>query len=154
MRSAWKQRRKQVGIEFINLAKMQFDPRVLPLLPQTMMVQHKVIPVAFINNRLTLAMVNPNNIIALDDIRRVIKGVMIEPVVTTDEDFPQVHEHHVSHAHEKGSCPGEVKTDLTGSADLTSRDSGSCKQCRRLRLAAVRHHSRHADDGRHRTASE
>ena len=78
---------QQVGIEFINLAKMNFDERVLSLLPQTMMVQHKVIPVAFANNRLTLAMVNPNNIIALDDIRRMIKGVMIEPVVTTDEDF-------------------------------------------------------------------
>src|SRR5205807_5439359 len=78
---------QQVGIEFINLGKMNFDPRVLSLLPQTMMIQHRVIPVAFANNRLTLAMVNPNNIIALDDIRRVIKGVMIEPVVTTDEDF-------------------------------------------------------------------
>src|SRR5437868_891883 len=78
---------QQVGIEFISLAKLNFDERVLALLPQTMMVQHKVIPVAFANNRLTLAMVNPNNIIALDDIRRVIKGVMIEPVVTTDEDF-------------------------------------------------------------------
>src|SRR5438874_5449809 len=78
---------QQVGIEFISLAKLNFDERVLALLPQTMMVQHKVIPVAFANNRLTLAMVNPNNIIALDDIRRVIKGVMIEPVVTTEEDF-------------------------------------------------------------------
>src|SRR5438270_1520197 len=78
---------QQVGIEFTNLSKMNFDPRVLSLLPQTMMVQHRVIPVAFANNRLTLAMVNPNNIIALDDIRRIIKGVMIEPVVTTEEDF-------------------------------------------------------------------
>src|SRR4051812_35396221 len=78
---------KQSGIEFINLSKMQFDPRVLALLPQQTMMHHKVIPVAFINNRLSLAMVNPNNILALDDIRRVIKGVMIEPVVTTDEDF-------------------------------------------------------------------
>jgi type IV pilus assembly protein PilB len=77
----------QVGIEFINLARMQFDARVLALLPQPMMMQHKVIPVAFINNRLSLAMVNPNNIIALDDIRRIIKGVMIEPVVITEEDF-------------------------------------------------------------------
>ncbi len=76
-----------VGIEYMNLGKMQFDPLVLQLLPQTMMLQHKVIPVAFMNNRLTLAMVNPNNIIALDDIRRIIKGVMIEPVVTTDDDF-------------------------------------------------------------------
>ncbi len=78
---------QQVGIEFINLAKLQFDPRVLSLLPQQMMLQHKVIPVAFMNNRLSLAMVNPNNIIALDDIRRIIKGVMIEPVVTTEDDF-------------------------------------------------------------------
>ena len=78
---------KQSGIEFINLSKLQFDPRVLALLPQQTMLQHKVIPVAFINNRLSLAMVNPNNILALDDIRRVIKGVMIEPVVTTEDDF-------------------------------------------------------------------
>src|SRR5512135_918815 len=78
---------QQVGIEFINLSKMNFDARVLGLLPEPMMLQHKVIPVAFMNNRLTLAMTNPNNIIALDDIRRIIKGVMIEPVVTTEDDF-------------------------------------------------------------------
>ncbi len=78
---------QQVGIEFINLAKVQVDARVLGLLPEPMMLQHKVIPVAFMNNRLTLAMTNPNNIIALDDIRRIIKGVMIEPVVCTEDDF-------------------------------------------------------------------
>ena len=78
---------QQVGIEFINLNKLSIDPRVLQLLPQAMLVQHRVLPVSFANNRLTLAMTNPNNIIALDDIRRIIKGVMIEPVVVTDEDF-------------------------------------------------------------------
>ena len=78
---------QQVGIEFINLTKLQIDPRVLELLPQPMMIQHRVLPVAFMNNRLTLAMTNPNNILALDDVRRVIKGVMIEPVVVTDDDF-------------------------------------------------------------------
>src|SRR3954463_7582669 len=78
---------QQVGIEFIALSKMNFDVRVLQLLPQTMMIQHKVIPVAFANNRLTLAMTNPSNILALDDIRRIIKGVMIEPVVMTEDDF-------------------------------------------------------------------
>jgi type IV pilus assembly protein PilB len=78
---------QQVGIEFINLTKVQVDQRVLGLLPEAMMLQHKVIPVAFMNNRLTLAMTNPNNIIALDDIRRIIKGVMIEPVVCTEDDF-------------------------------------------------------------------
>src|SRR5208282_2887297 len=71
----------------INLANLQFDPRVIKLLPQEMMQTHKVLPVAFSNNRLTLAMVNPNNQAAVDEVRRVIKGVIIEPVVTSEDDF-------------------------------------------------------------------
>jgi type IV pilus assembly protein PilB len=77
----------QTGTEHINLTKLQFDPRVIKLLPQQMMQTHKVLPVAFSNNRLTLAMVNPNNQAAVDDVRRVIKGVIIEPVVTSEDDF-------------------------------------------------------------------
>ncbi len=75
------------GIEYINLARMQFDARVVNLLPQPLIFQHKVIPVAYANNRLSLAMVNPNNLVALDDVRRIIKGVIIEPVATSEEDF-------------------------------------------------------------------
>ena len=44
-------------------------------------------PIAFANNRLTLAMTNPNNLVAFDDVRRVIKGVMIEPAIVTEDDF-------------------------------------------------------------------
>ena len=78
---------QQVGVEYINLAKMNMDPWVLELVPLTMVNQHKILPVAFANNRLTLAMINPNNILALDDLRRVIKWVMVEPVVITEDDF-------------------------------------------------------------------
>jgi type IV pilus assembly protein PilB len=78
---------QHTGIEYISLAKLQFDPRVMRLLPAQMIQTHRVLPLAFGNNRLTLAMVNPNNIVALDDVRRVIKGVIIEPVVTSEDDF-------------------------------------------------------------------
>jgi len=78
---------QQTGIDYINLAKLQFDPRVMKLLPPQMIEKHRVLPLAFSHNRLTLAMVNPNNIVALDDVRGVIRGVMIEPVVTSEDDF-------------------------------------------------------------------
>jgi type IV pilus assembly protein PilB len=78
---------EQAGIEYVNLRRIQFDARVLSLLPQQMMMQHKIIPAGYANNRLTLAMVNPNNLIALDDVRRILKGVIIEPVVTSEDDF-------------------------------------------------------------------
>ncbi len=78
---------EHVGIDFVNLSRLQIDPRVLKLLPQTIMTEHQVVPVAFANNRLTLAMTNPNNVLAFDDVRRVVKGVAIEPAVMTEDDF-------------------------------------------------------------------
>jgi type IV pilus assembly protein PilB len=78
---------KQVGIEYVNLFKGNFDPRVVGLLPQSLVSLHKVVPIAYVNNAVTLAMVNPSNLVAFDDVRRYIKGVIIEPVVCTEDDF-------------------------------------------------------------------
>ena len=79
---------KQVGVEFVSLTKnINFDPRVVGLIPHNILVQHKVVPIAYTNNALTLAMVNPSNLVALDDVRRYVKGVIIEPRVCTDDEF-------------------------------------------------------------------
>src|SRR5688572_14401951 len=78
---------KQVGIEYVNLFKSNFDPRVVGLLPQSLVSLHKVVPIAYVNNAVTLAMVNPSNLIAFDDVRRYIKGAIIEPRVCTEDDF-------------------------------------------------------------------
>src|SRR5215471_4696055 len=78
---------KQVGIEYVNLFKGKFDPRVVGLLPQSLCQLHKVVPIAYVNNSVTLAMVNPSNLVAFDDVRRYIKGAIIEPQICTDDDF-------------------------------------------------------------------
>jgi type IV pilus assembly protein PilB len=78
---------KQVGIEYVNLFRGKFDPRVIGLLPQSLCLLHKVLPVSHVNNSVTLAMVNPSNLLAFDDVRRYIKGAIIEPQVCTEEDF-------------------------------------------------------------------
>ena len=78
---------QHVGVEYMNLSRVKVDPRVLTLIPMTLVTEHHIVPVAFCNNRLTLAMTNPNNVVAFDDVRRIVKGVLIEPVVVTEEDF-------------------------------------------------------------------
>ncbi len=78
---------EHVGVDFVNLSRLQIDPQVLKLLPQSVISGHQVLPISFTNNRLTLAMTNPNNVIALDDVRRVLKGVAIEPTAITEDDF-------------------------------------------------------------------
>src|SRR5947207_5743786 len=78
---------QRAGVDFVSLARVRIDPRVLTLLPASVINEHKAIPIAFCNNRLTLAMTNPNNVVAFDDVRRILKGVMIEPVVVTEDDL-------------------------------------------------------------------
>jgi type IV pilus assembly protein PilB len=78
---------RNAGIEFVSLSRLKIDPRVLTLLPQPLVNAHRCVPISFINNRLTLAMTDPNNIVAFDDVRRILKGVMIEPAAVSEEDF-------------------------------------------------------------------
>jgi type IV pilus assembly protein PilB len=78
---------QHAGVEFVNLSRAKIDPRVLGLLPSSIVAEHKVVPIAYMNNRLTLAMTNPNNVVAFDDVRRIVRGVLIEPVIVTEDDF-------------------------------------------------------------------
>src|SRR5579875_3360054 len=77
----------QYGVNYVSLSKTEADPECLYVLPEAVMRQHQVVPIARQGNRLTLAMVNPNNLIALDDIKYRLKGVQIKPVVCTEDDF-------------------------------------------------------------------
>ena len=81
------QTNRNAGIDFVSLSRIKIDPRVLTLLPQALVNTHRCVPIAFVNNRLTLAMTDPNNIVAFDDVRRILRGVMIEPAAVAEEDF-------------------------------------------------------------------
>src|SRR5262249_25583421 len=51
------------------------------------MRQHQVVPLAQEGNVLTVAMVNPNNLVALDDIKFRVRNVTVQPLVCTEDDF-------------------------------------------------------------------
>ncbi|HEX4998608.1 MAG TPA: ATPase, T2SS/T4P/T4SS family, partial [Terriglobia bacterium] len=80
---------RQIGISFINLSRSKFESRVVGLIPHSLIMLHKIVPVAFSahNNAVTLAMVNPSNLPAFDDVRRYVKGAIIEPRICTEDDF-------------------------------------------------------------------
>lgn len=77
----------QYGLRYISLRKAVIPPEILKLVPENIIRQHQVVPVALQNNRLTLAMVDPTNLIAIDDIRFLIKGVTVQPVVITEDEY-------------------------------------------------------------------
>jgi type IV pilus assembly protein PilB len=75
---------RQMGVKFVDLSDMHIDQELARSVPEHLAQRYKVIPVAQNDNRLTLAMVDPLNVIAIDDIR-LITGFDIEPVIATEE---------------------------------------------------------------------
>lgn len=75
---------QQMGVEFVDLDRIELEPDMARSIPEHLAGRYKVIPVAQKDNRLTLAMVDPLNVIAIDDIR-LITGFDIEPVIATEE---------------------------------------------------------------------
>jgi type IV pilus assembly protein PilB len=75
------------GAEVVSLANLNVQPDLLVRVPRASLMEHKVVPVTLSAGRLTLAMVDPSNLLAFDEITRAIKGITIEPVRITASDF-------------------------------------------------------------------
>jgi CRP/FNR family transcriptional regulator, cyclic AMP receptor protein len=114
-----------VGIDYVNIKKLSFDPQVVALVPKNVLVQHSVLPISMANNTLTVAMVDPNNLIALDDVRRYAKGVVIEPVIMNKDDFVRFMEETyprlVAPPPTEGAAPGDTVV-TQGNPDMLSKD--------------------------------
>lgn len=78
----------QYGIHYVNPKHININPEVIAMLPENLIRQHQVIPISFSNNKLTLGMVDPTNLPAVDDVRlRLGKGVSVNTALITEDDF-------------------------------------------------------------------
>jgi type IV pilus assembly protein PilB len=68
----------------VNLARINIPTDVVDLLPQDTLQNHKVIPVSRLENKLFLAMADPLNVLALDDVRRITK-MEIAPLIASEK---------------------------------------------------------------------
>src|SRR4029077_13851291 len=74
---------KQYGIPSINLAQFQIDPAVVKLVPAETAQKYQVIPLSRAGASLTIAMTDPTNVFAMDDIK-FMTGYNVEPVVASE----------------------------------------------------------------------
>jgi type IV pilus assembly protein PilB len=74
---------RQYGIPSVNLDLFNIDPSVIGLIPQEVAQKHSVLPLSRVGATLTLAMVDPTNVYALDDVK-FMTGLNVEPVVVAE----------------------------------------------------------------------
>jgi type IV pilus assembly protein PilB len=68
----------------INIARVNILPELIELFPRETMHNHKVIPISRLENKLFLAMADPLNVLALDDVKRITK-LEITPLIASEK---------------------------------------------------------------------
>src|SRR5687768_3199094 len=79
---------EQVGLEFVDLTDAQIDPASTALLPEALARRYRALAIGERDAKLLVAMSDPANVYALDDIR-TITGRDVQPVVATANDVEQ-----------------------------------------------------------------
>ncbi len=78
----------QIGLEFVDLTEHPVDPGATTLLPDTLARRYRAIAIGERDGKLLVAMSDPANVYALDDIR-AITNRDVQPVVATAADVEQ-----------------------------------------------------------------
>jgi type IV pilus assembly protein PilB len=73
---------RQLGLEFVDLAEYPIDRGAVALLPEAMARRLLALPVTWAEDRLIVAMADPGNVLAVDDLRAVT-GADVHVVVAT-----------------------------------------------------------------------
>jgi type IV pilus assembly protein PilB len=74
---------RQYGVPSINLKYYEIDPGIIKLIPQDTALRYQVIPLSRVGSVLTIAMTDPTNVFAMDDIK-FMTGFNVEPVVASE----------------------------------------------------------------------
>ena len=74
---------RQYGVPAINLAYFEIDASVVKLIPFETAKRYQILPLSRVGASLTIAMVDPTNVFAMDDIK-FMTGFNIEPVVASE----------------------------------------------------------------------
>jgi type IV pilus assembly protein PilB len=74
---------KQYGVPSINLSQFEIDPSVIKLIPAETAQKYQIVPLSRAGATLSIAMTDPTNVFAMDDIK-FMTGYNVEPVVASE----------------------------------------------------------------------
>jgi type IV pilus assembly protein PilB len=109
---------RQIGLEFVDLDEYSVDGAASSLIPDTVARRHQAMPIGWEDGRLVVAMANPSDVFAIDDIK-ALTGAELKPVVVTSGQLAKALEQLVGLDSDVGSVgllaaeEAEEETDLS-----------------------------------------
>jgi type IV pilus assembly protein PilB len=98
---------KQYGVPSISLQNFEIDPAVIKLVPADTAQRYQIIPLSRSGATLTIAMTDPTNVFAMDDIK-FMTGYNVEPVVASETAVLEAIHKYYGHAATASSQPASA----------------------------------------------
>ncbi len=74
---------KHFGVPAIDLSRVEIDESVIKVIPADVARKYTILPIAKVGAKVTLAMIDPTNVFAMDDIK-FMTGYNVDPVVASE----------------------------------------------------------------------
>src|SRR5215468_8776559 len=107
---------KQYGVPSINLTQFEIDASVIKLIPSETVQKYQIIPLNRAGATLTIAITDPTNVFAMDDIK-FMTGYNVEPVVASETAVAEAIQRYYS---TPTAAKSEKKSAAAPEANLTS----------------------------------
>lgn len=95
---------KQYGVPSVNLSDHKIDPSLIKLIPYEIAKKYLIIPIARVGATLTIAMADPSNVFAIDDVK-FMTGYNVEVVVSSESSIINAINTHYSKGEDSLTAP-------------------------------------------------
>ncbi|MFL6162246.1 MAG: GspE/PulE family protein [Jatrophihabitantaceae bacterium] len=82
------------GVDAVELSNFPVEPGAMSRVPLTLARRHRMLPIAVNDTTITVAVSDPGDVLALDDIRAAT-GLVVRPMVVTKEDLDRLLDRYV-----------------------------------------------------------
>ncbi len=132
---------EQMGLAFVDIANYDVDPNAATLISTELMKKHSVLPIKKEDEELVVAMADPANIFAVDDLR-IVTRLEIRPVVATESDLASAIDRFTTNQTNVDDMLGDL-AESTGGKDVEvseeeGEDSGVAKLMNQIITDAIR----------------
>ncbi|HEX2901865.1 MAG TPA: GspE/PulE family protein [Jatrophihabitans sp.] len=96
------------GVEAVELSSFPVEPSAMSKVPLTLARRHRMLPIAVTDTTITVAVTDPGDVLALDDIRAAT-GLVVRPMVVTKDDLDRLLDRYVRASTDLDEAAAEAK---------------------------------------------
>ena len=79
---------ENLGIPPVDLSRLEIDPSMSKILSREIALHYEIVPISKIGNTVTIAMADPLNLFAVDEIK-TLTGLVVRPTIATERDIDE-----------------------------------------------------------------